>query len=48
MGLDSSGEIIMHALAELGFWATADREFPSLIKGGDSEFAIGFADAPVR
>lgn len=42
MGIDSSGEIISHALAKLGLWVTSDREYPSLIKGGLSNFNLNF------
>ncbi len=43
MWIDSSGEIISHALAKLGMRVTSDREYPSLIKGWQSNFNINFS-----
>jgi len=39
-GLLSRGSIIAKALERLGFYVVADREYPSLIKGGTSCFTI--------
>ena len=39
-GLLSTGLIVMRALRDLGFYVVADREYPSLIKGGHSLFTI--------
>jgi 2-oxoglutarate ferredoxin oxidoreductase subunit alpha len=39
-GLLSTGSIIAKALERLGFYVVADREYPSLIKGGTSCFTI--------
>ncbi|PIR55610.1 hypothetical protein COU74_00060 [Candidatus Peregrinibacteria bacterium CG10_big_fil_rev_8_21_14_0_10_36_19] len=42
-GLLSVGEIVTQALVEMGFDVVADREYPSLIKGGHSCFVIDFS-----
>ena len=34
----------MKSITSMGFWIAADREFPSLIKGGQANFDIFFAD----
>lgn len=47
-GIESSGTILMKALKKMGYWLTADREFPSLIKGGVANYQINLADQPVR
>ncbi len=39
-GLLSTGSIIAKSLERLGFYVVADREYPSLIKGGTSCFTI--------
>jgi len=36
------------ALQKFGFYLCADREYPSLIKGGHSCFTINFSDTPVH
>lgn len=46
-GLLSVGLIVMRALRDLGFYAVADREYPSLIKGGHSCFTINFSTEPI-
>lgn len=47
-GLLSTGEILMNALHRMGFYVYADREFPSLIKGGYSCFSVVVSDEKVR
>lgn len=47
-GLLSTGEIITKAFNRLGFYVVADREYPSLIKGGHSCFLINISSKPVR
>jgi 2-oxoglutarate ferredoxin oxidoreductase subunit alpha len=47
-GLLSTGEILMNALHDIGFYVYADREFPSLIKGGYSCFSVVISDEKVR
>lgn len=47
-GLLSTGEIIIRALRDMGFYAVADREYPSVIKGGHACFTINISDKPVR
>ncbi len=47
-GIESSGMIVMKALKKMGYWLTADREFPSLIKGGSANYQINFSDQPVH
>ncbi len=42
-GLLSVGEIITRSLTQMGFDVVADREYPSLIKGGHSCFVIDFS-----
>jgi 2-oxoglutarate ferredoxin oxidoreductase subunit alpha len=46
-GLLSTGEIIMRGLQALGFYVVADREYPSLIKGGQSCFLINASLDPI-
>lgn len=46
-GLLSTGEILLDAFVELGFYVFADREFPSLIKGGYSCMSLVVSDSPV-
>ncbi len=47
-GIESSGVIVMKALKKMGYWVTADREFPSLIKGGCANYQINFSDRPIK
>lgn len=47
-GIESSGVIVMKALKKMGYWLTADREFPSLIKGGVANYQINFSDKPIK
>lgn len=47
-GLLSTGDIIINALQSMGFYAVADREYPSVIKGGHACFTINISDSPVR
>ncbi len=47
-GLLSTGEIIMKALKNMGFYVVADREYPSLIKGGHACFIINVSLKPIR
>ncbi len=46
-GLLSVGEIVAKALKASGYFLTSDREFPSLIKGGQSKFTINYDDEPI-
>lgn len=46
-GLLSTGEILTNALADLGFYAVSDREFPSVIKGGHSSYTLNLSQDPV-
>ena len=47
-GLLTAGELISKGLQNLGFHLCADREYPSLIKGGHSCYTINFSQTPVR
>ncbi len=47
-GLLSTGEIIINAFKDLGFFVIADREYPSLIKGGHSCFMINISDKQIH
>lgn len=47
-GLLSTGEILIKTLKKLGYYINADREFPSLIKGGHSCFQIDFSTEPIH
>lgn len=47
-GLLSVGEIVTRALWHMGYHVVADREFPSLIKGGHSRYIINVDDEPIR
>lgn len=47
-GLLSTGSIIAKALEKLGFYVVADREYPSLIKGGTSCFTINASHEPIN
>lgn len=46
-GLLTTGEIILAALKNMGVYLHADREYPSLIKGGASCFTINVSDEPI-
>ena len=46
-GLLSTGEIVTDALREMGFHVVADREYPSLIKGGHSCFIINASEEEI-
>lgn len=46
-GLLSTGEIIMNALCAMGFHVVADREYPSIIKGGHSCFSINASEEDI-
>ena len=46
-GLVSTGKALCSALRDKGYWLTADREYPSLIKGGCSTFTVNFSDEPI-
>lgn len=48
MWIESSWDILMRALSDIGYWATADREYPSLIKWGQALFSIRYATRPIR
>jgi len=43
-GLLSTGDIVINALQEMGYYVVADREYPSLIKGGHACFTINFSE----
>ncbi len=47
-GLLTAGELISKGLQKLGFHLCADREYPSLIKGGHSCYTINFSQTPVK
>jgi len=47
-GIESSGAIIMKSLKKLGYNIIADREFPSLIKGGSANIQINFSSNKIR
>jgi 2-oxoglutarate ferredoxin oxidoreductase subunit alpha len=47
-GLLSTGDILMKALKKKGFYLCADREYPSLIKGGNANYTIDISDQPIR
>ena len=42
------GKIICEGLKNMGYYLNGDREYPSLIKGGQSLFAINFSDEPIH
>lgn len=46
-GLLSTGDIIIKSFKELGFYVVADREYPSLIKGGYACFIINVSPEPI-
>jgi 2-oxoglutarate/2-oxoacid ferredoxin oxidoreductase subunit alpha len=46
-GLVSTGEIISMALKRMGYFIATDRDYPSVIKGGQSNFQINFSDEPI-
>ncbi len=48
MGLLSVGDIISKTLKNLGYSVCADREYPSLIKGGHSSYQIDFSTEELR
>lgn len=48
MGLLSTGDIVIKTLKRLGFYVNADREYPSLIKGGHSNYCINFSKDPIH
>jgi 2-oxoglutarate/2-oxoacid ferredoxin oxidoreductase subunit alpha len=48
MGLRSVGFILTKSLKKLGFYLHANREFPSLIKGGHSSVQVEFGTQPIR
>lgn len=47
-GLLSAGNMIAKGLRRLGFHINADREYPSLIKGGTSCFTINASNTPIK
>ncbi len=47
-GLLSTGDILMKALKKKGLYLCADREYPSLIKGGKANYTIDISDQPIR
>ncbi len=47
-GLLSTGEILMKAMKSMGFYVVADREYPSLIKGGTACFILNASLKPIR
>lgn len=46
-GLLSTGDIILKALKNMGFYLVAEREYPSVIKGGHACFNITASEEPV-
>lgn len=47
-GLLSTGEIVMRALQDMGYYLVADREYPSIIKGEHACFTINASSEPVH
>lgn len=47
-GLLSTGDILMNAFRELGFYIVTDREYPSLIKGGHARFSVNLSATPIH
>lgn len=47
-GLVSTGQILMHALKDYGYYLVSEREYPSLIKGGHAKLQIDISDQPIR
>lgn len=47
-GILSTGEIIIKAFKDLGFYVVAEREYPSVIKGGHACFNINISSGPIR
>jgi len=47
-GIESSGHIVMKSLKKLGYFVTSDREFPSLIKGGNANVQINFSTKKIH
>lgn len=47
-GILSTGDIIIKAFKDLGFYVVAEREYPSVIKGGQACFNINISDKPIR
>ncbi len=47
-GLLSTGSVIARSLESLGFYVVADREYPSLIKGGTSCFTINASRSKIK
>lgn len=46
-GLLSTGEILTEAFCNMGYFVVADREYPSLIKGGASCFIVNVSDEEI-
>jgi len=46
-GIESIGMVAMKSLKDLGYYIFADREFPSLIKGGIANYQINFSNKPI-
>ena len=46
-GLLSTGEILTEAFNAMGYFVVADREYPSLIKGGASCFMVNVSDEEI-
>ena len=47
-GILSTGEMITKALKNLGYYVVAEREYPSVIKGGHACFNINISDSPIK
>jgi 2-oxoglutarate ferredoxin oxidoreductase subunit alpha len=47
-GLLSTGDILIHAFRDLGFHVVADREYPSLIKGGHSCYTLNISTQKIH
>ncbi|MBP7823334.1 2-oxoacid:acceptor oxidoreductase subunit alpha [Candidatus Gracilibacteria bacterium] len=47
-GLLSAGDIVMEGLQHAGYFIVADREYPSLIKGGCSYYRIEVSTSPIH
>ncbi len=47
-GLVITGQMMMHALKQKGYYMNSDREYPSLIKGGYANYQVDFSVVPIH
>lgn len=47
-GLVITGQMMMHALKQQGYYMNSDREYPSLIKGGYANYQVDFSITPIH